>query len=74
MKPSIRSGDPRRLLSAEDLLVDRSELAWQAHYLYQHGNADFADCLIGLRHRDRGAEVTRTFDRRTSGCDPFELI
>lgn len=64
----------RRLLSAEDLLVDRSELAWQALNLYQSGKADFADYLIGLSHRDQGAEVTCTFDRRTSGCDLFELV
>ncbi len=64
----------RQLLSVEDLLVDRSELAWQALHLYENGKADFADYLIGLSHRDRGAEVTCTFDRRASGCDLFELI
>ena len=64
----------RQLLSVQDLLVDRSELAWQALPLYEGGDADFADYLIGLSHRDRGAEVTCTFDRRASGCDLFELI
>jgi predicted nucleic-acid-binding protein len=68
------AGVLRRLLSAEDLLVDRSELAWQALHLYQSGKADFADYLIGLSHRDQGAGVTCTFDRRTSGCHVFELI
>jgi predicted nucleic-acid-binding protein len=64
----------RRLLSVEDVLVDRAELAWQALNLYQTGKADFADCLIGLHHRGQGAAVTCTFDRRTSGCDLFELV
>ncbi len=64
----------RQMLSVEDLLVDRSELAWQALHLYQNGKTDFADYLIGLSHRDHGAEVTCTFDRRTSGCGLFELI
>jgi len=64
----------RQVLSVEDLLVDRSELAWQALHLYQNGKADFADYLIGLSHRDQGAAVTCTFDRRASSCDLFELI
>jgi predicted nucleic-acid-binding protein len=64
----------RQLLSVQDLLVDRSELAWQALHLYENGKADFADYLIGLSHRDRGAEVTCTFDQRASGCELFEII
>jgi predicted nucleic-acid-binding protein len=64
----------RQLLSVEDLLVDRSELAWQALHMYENGKADFADYLIGLSHRERGAEITCTFDRRASGCELFELI
>jgi len=68
------AGVLRRLLSAEDLLVDRSELAWQALNHYQNGKADFADYVIGLSHRDQGAEITCTFDRRTSGCELFELV
>ncbi len=64
----------RQVLSVEDLLVEHSELAWQALHLYQDGEADFSDYLIGLSHRDQGAAVTCTFDRRASGCDLFELI
>ncbi len=63
----------RQLLSAEDVLIDRSELAWQALHLYENGKADFADYLIGLSHRDQGARITCTFDRRTAGSDLFEL-
>ncbi len=54
----------RQLLSVKDVFVERSELAWQALHLYENGKADFADYLIGLSHRDLGAEVTCTFDRR----------
>mgnify|MGYP001049124888 CR=1 FL=1 len=64
----------RRLLSSEDLLVERSELAWQALNLYEQGKADFADYIIGLSHRDQGAQVTCTFDRRTSDCGLFEIL
>jgi predicted nucleic-acid-binding protein len=64
----------RRLLSVTDLQVERAELAWLALNLYEKGKADFADYVIGLCHRDQGAEATCTFDRRTCDCDLFRLI
>ncbi len=67
------AGVLRQLLSLEDLHVERSELAWLALNLYGKGKADFPDYVIGLSHRDQGARVTCTFDRRTSGCELFEL-
>jgi predicted nucleic-acid-binding protein len=64
----------RRLLSVEDLRVERSELAWLALNFYEKGKADFADYLIGLSHRDQGAQITYTFDRRASDCELFDLV
>ncbi len=64
----------RRLLSAKDLRVEKSELAWLALNLREKGKADFADYVIGLSHRELGAQVTCTFDRRASGCELFELV
>ncbi len=64
----------RRLLSAEDLRVERSELAWLALNLREKGKADFADYIIGLSHREQGAEATYTFDRRAAGCELFKLV
>ncbi len=64
----------RQLLSAEDLRIERSELAWQALNLREKGKADFADYVIGLSHREQGAEVTYTLDRRASGCELFKLL
>ncbi len=64
----------RRLLSAEDLRVERSELAWLALNLREKGKADFADYVIGLSHREQGAEATYTFDRRAAGCELFKLV
>ena len=64
----------RGLLSAEDMRVERSELAWSALNLYEEENADFADYVLALCHREQGAAHTCTFDRRTSGCDLFELL
>jgi hypothetical protein len=53
--------------------MDRFELAWQALHFHENGRADSADYLIGLIHRDRGAKAACIFDRRTSGCNRFEL-
>ena len=64
----------RRLLSAGDLQVEHSELAWQALNLYEQEKADFADYAIGLRNRDMKSEVTFTFDRRTAGNSLFKVI
>ncbi len=64
----------RGLLSAEDMRVERSELAWTALNLYEEGKADFADYVIGLSHQEQGAARTCTFDRRTSACNLFEVL
>ncbi|MFH1573106.1 MAG: type II toxin-antitoxin system VapC family toxin [Acidobacteriota bacterium] len=72
-RPTV-AGVLRRLLTAEDLRVERAELAFQALNLYQEGSADFADYLIGLNHREQGAEATFTFGRRAAGCRLFQLL
>ena len=68
------AGVLRRILAAEDLRCERSELAWRALNEYERGKADFADFVIGLSGREEKATATCTFDRRTSGCDLFRLV
>ncbi len=64
----------RRLLAAQDLTVERSELAWQALNLYEEGTADFSDYVIGLCGRHEKASVTCTFDRRAATSPLFRLV
>ncbi len=64
----------RGLLSADDLRVERSELAWQALNEYERGVADFADYLIGICGKESKATATYTFDRQAAGCTLFKLI
>jgi predicted nucleic-acid-binding protein len=64
----------RRLLSAQDLAVERSDLAWQALNLYEEGPADFSDYVIGLSGRSEGAESTCTFDRRAAKSPLFRFV
>jgi predicted nucleic-acid-binding protein len=68
------AGVLRRMLSADDLRVERSELAWQALNLYEDGAADYADYLIGLCGRAEKAEATFTFDRRAASSPLFRLL
>ena len=64
----------RKILAVGDLRVERSELAWQALNGYENGEADFADCLIGLTGKEVGAETTYTFDQDTAADPLFHLL
>jgi predicted nucleic-acid-binding protein len=64
----------RGLLSADDLAIERSELAWQALNAFEEGKADFADFVIGLSAREAKAETTVTFDRRAGSSSFFRLL
>ena len=68
------AGVLRRILSAGDLQVEHSELAWQALNLYDREEADFADYVIGLCNREMKGDVTYTFDRRTGRSELFKVI
>ena len=71
---SAIAGVIRRILSAGDLKVERSDLAWEALNLYDRQKADFADYVIGLCNRKMKGETTYTFDRRAVGCDLFKVM
>jgi predicted nucleic-acid-binding protein len=64
----------RRLLTVAKLCVERADVARQALRSFETGNADFADCLIGVTNRANQAEVTYTFDRKTCNGDLFQLV
>lgn len=64
----------RKLLAADDLRVERSDLAWQALNLYEDGKADFSDYLVGLCGRNEKAEATCTFDRVAAESPLFRLV
>ncbi len=52
------------LLRAEGLIIERSELVWQAFRLFTKTSADFADCLIERCAHAEGCDYTATFDRK----------
>ena len=68
------AGVVRKMLAAEELRVERSDLAWRALNGFEDGKAGFADYVIGLGAREEGAVVTWTFDRKTAGSGLFRVI
>ena len=52
------------LLDAAELELEDEPTVEEALYLWKDSAADFADCLIGVRHRRLGCRATATFDAR----------
>jgi predicted nucleic-acid-binding protein len=52
------------LLDAAELQLEDEPTIEEALYLWKDSTADFADCLIGARHRRLGCRATATFDAR----------
>ncbi len=64
----------RKILAADDLRTERSELAWQALNDFESGKADFADYVIGHCAKAARAAPTCTFDQRTAGSPLFRVL
>lgn len=56
------------VLTCQEFLVERVDLAELAFMDYQQGNADFSGYLLARRHQQMGAEYTVTFDRKAAGA------
>lgn len=50
------------LLSAVDMSLEDESSIEEALFLWKDSPAQFADCLIGARHRSLGCAATATFD------------
>ena len=53
----------RRVLETRQLIVQEAEIVWQALRLFEHGKADFADCLVERTATAAGCERTVTLDK-----------
>ena len=62
------------LLAADEILVEDASVASQALALYQAGEADFPDALIGLRNRAVGCGATATFDKGLAALPQFRVL
>jgi predicted nucleic-acid-binding protein len=59
------------LLDTVDLSFEDEASLEEALYTWRDSVSEFADCLIGARHRAIGCRATATFDVRTSKLPGF---
>lgn len=72
--PALIASAVQKILQTQQLMVEKSDLVWEAVELYRTGTADFADALIGLSNQQAGCTATATLDRKAARLDCFELI
>ena len=62
------------LLDSADVFIEDDASLEEALFHWEDSTADFADCLIGARHRRLGCEQTVTFDARAARLPGFRSI
>jgi predicted nucleic-acid-binding protein len=62
------------LLSAADLSFEDESSIEEALFLWKDSSAQFADCLIGARHRALGCTATATFDGDAAKLPAFVAV
>jgi predicted nucleic-acid-binding protein len=62
------------LLASRQLVVEESEIVWNALHDWRKTSADFSDALIGRKVIARGGEKIVTFDRAAAKLPGFELL
>ena len=63
-----------QLLQTVEFTVENRDLVDEALSEFAKGKAGFADCLIGVRNRATGCEITATFDRALRGNRGFRVL
>jgi predicted nucleic-acid-binding protein len=63
-----------KMLQTGQFVFEDRELLWLVLEDYRAGKGDFADYLVGRSARNRGCEVTVTFDRGLKDCDLFNVM
>jgi predicted nucleic-acid-binding protein len=62
------------LIETDCFRVEDQNLVRSAIGLYSETKADLSDCLILVRNREKGCEITHTFDRQAAKLKGFKLI
>ena len=63
-----------KLLRTSQFKIEDPQSTWTAFRMYQHGKADFADCLLGAPNRLAGCDSTVTFDHAASKLEGFRAL
>lgn len=62
------------LLTAPQLMLEKTDVIWRALRTYRDSKADFSDALISEIGQDAGCSKTVTFDRNAAGHPGFEAL
>ncbi|MFO0701211.1 MAG: type II toxin-antitoxin system VapC family toxin [Nitrospira sp.] len=63
-----------RLLATKQFVIEDKPAVWAAVADYRASQADFADCLIGVKNRNVGCETTVTLDQGTTNLSTFRRL
>ena len=64
----------KALLETQDLHIDQEQVLEQAVYVYEHGSADFPECLFWAQYQRMGCRAMLTFDAKAARIDGVELV
>jgi predicted nucleic-acid-binding protein len=64
----------KRLLETQDLQIDHEQVLEQAIYVYEHGSADFPECLFLAQYQRMGCRAMLTFDAKAARLGGAELV
>jgi len=60
-----------RILATKQFVIEDKPAVWAAVADYRVSQADFADCLIGIKNRNTGCETTVTLDQGAAKLSTF---
>lgn len=63
-----------RLLVTKQFIIEDKPAVWAAVADYRASQADFADCLIGIKNRNAGCETTVTLDQGAAKLSTFRRL
>jgi len=63
-----------KLLQSSEIIIENSSYIRLSLELYQEGDADFSDYLIGLSNLSSGCDFTITFDRKAAVNKSYRLL
>ena len=62
------------LLDAAEICFEDESTLEEALFLWEDSSADFADCMIGAKHRRQGCSATASFDTRAIKLPMFVTV
>ena len=64
----------KNILSAEQFIIENSEIAWKALFLYTKKHTDFADFIISCLAELYDCDATVSFDKKAIRSNAFERL